>query len=87
MSERKHPARPEGAIHVRSSSVRTSPALNRDIQTKIGQQLRAVYDDIVDQGVPDRFVELLRNLDRDTATVTKEGADREGVKGDEDPTE
>jgi len=24
-----------------------------------------VYDDIVDQGVPDRFVDLLRDLDRE----------------------
>lgn len=65
-------------MHVRSGSVETGPALNREIQTKIGQQLRAIYDDVVDQGVPDRFVDLLRNLDRET---TK--ADR----GDEDPTE
>jgi len=37
--------------------------LGHDIQAKIGQQLRAVYADIVDQGVPERFVELLRRLD------------------------
>jgi hypothetical protein len=37
--------------------------LGHDIQAKIGQQLRAVYADIVDQGVPDRFAELLQRLD------------------------
>lgn len=58
--------------------MRAGPALSRDIQAKIGQQLRAVYDDIVDQGVPDRFVELLRSLDND-------GGDSK--KGDKDPTE
>ncbi|MFD2184411.1 NepR family anti-sigma factor [Rhodoplanes azumiensis] len=62
MKERKS-LRPEGTLQVRSSSARMDPTLNREIQTKIGQQLRAVYDDIVDQGVPDRFAELLRNLD------------------------
>jgi hypothetical protein len=78
MRERKQPLPPEGTLQVRSSSVRSGPALNRDIQTKIGQQLRAIYDDIVDQGVPDRFVELLRNIDREKG---------KGAKGDEDPTE
>jgi hypothetical protein len=39
------------------------PKLSRDIQVKIGQQLRAMYTDVVDQGVPERFVELLRKLE------------------------
>ncbi|MBL8585823.1 MAG: hypothetical protein JNM23_03745 [Bradyrhizobiaceae bacterium] len=65
-------------MQVRSSSVRVGPALNRDIQTKIGQQLRAIYDDVVDQGVPDRFVELLRSLDKETG---------KGERGDEDSSE
>ena len=37
--------------------------LGRDIQTKIGDQLRAMHDDIVKEGVPDRFVDLLARLD------------------------
>ncbi len=43
-----------------------SGGLDRQVQAKIGQQLRAMYDDVVDQGVPDRFAELLKKLD-DTA--------------------
>ena len=35
----------------------------RDVQAKLGQQLRATFDDIVSQGVPDRFAELLNRLD------------------------
>jgi hypothetical protein len=38
--------------------------LGREIQTKIGEQLRAMYDDVVGQGVPDRFVELLQRLEK-----------------------
>ena len=38
--------------------------LGREVQTKIGDQLRAMYDDVVSQGVPDRFAELLKKLDR-----------------------
>ena len=37
--------------------------LNAEIQSRIGHQLRAMYDDIVRQGVPDRFAELVRKLD------------------------
>ena len=40
--------------------------LTRDVQARLGQQLRAMYDDVVNQGVPDRFVELLNRLDDDT---------------------
>ncbi len=41
-----------------------SAGLGREIQSKIGQQLRAVYDNVVDEGVPERFAELLRQLDK-----------------------
>ena len=37
--------------------------LGRDVQARLGQQLRAMYDDVVNQGVPDRFAELLNRLD------------------------
>ena len=37
--------------------------LNAEIQSRIGHQLRAMYDDVVRQGVPDRFAELIRRLD------------------------
>ncbi|MCK0207280.1 hypothetical protein MWN33_04450 [Starkeya koreensis] len=39
-------------------------ALGTDIQAKIGQHLRAMYDDVVRQGVPDRFMDLLAQLDK-----------------------
>jgi hypothetical protein len=37
--------------------------LSKDVQARIGSQLRAMHDDIVREGVPDRFVELLSRLD------------------------
>ena len=37
--------------------------LGRDVQGKIGQQLRAMYDDVVSAGVPDRFTQMLHQLD------------------------
>jgi len=38
--------------------------LTRDIQITIGQQLRAMYTNVVDHGVPDRFLALLRQFDK-----------------------
>ena len=37
--------------------------LNAEIQSRIGHQLRAMYDDVVRQGVPDRFADLIRQMD------------------------
>jgi hypothetical protein len=37
--------------------------LGPDIKAKIGGQLRSLYGEVVNQGVPDRFVEILRCLD------------------------
>ncbi len=37
--------------------------LSAEIQSRIGHQLRAMYDDVVRQGVPERFAELIRKLD------------------------
>ena len=41
--------------------------LTREIQARIGHQLRAIYDDVVRQGVPDRFAELIRKMDEPSA--------------------
>ena len=37
--------------------------LGRDVQARLGQQLRTMYDDVVNQGVPERFTDLLNRLD------------------------
>ncbi len=37
--------------------------LGRDAQAKLGQQLRVMFDEVVSEGVPDRFDVLLRRLD------------------------
>jgi hypothetical protein len=42
---------------------RKQGGLNAEIQARIGHQLRAMYDDVVRQGVPDRFADLVRKLD------------------------
>jgi hypothetical protein len=42
-----------------------SGGLSREATIKIGQQLRAMYDEVVKEGVPDRFNDLLKRLDGD----------------------
>ena len=52
--------------------------LNAEIQSRIGHQLRAMYDDVVRQGVPDRFADLIRKLDvptPDDQTIKNDGRD------------
>jgi hypothetical protein len=36
--------------------------LGREVQARIGQQLRAMYNDVVSQGVPDHLADLLSRL-------------------------
>ena len=57
--------------------------LNAEIQARIGHQLRAMYDDVVRQGVPDRFAELIRKLDAPTAAhqIADEGGSATGGTG------
>jgi len=68
MNERK-PARQQKPMEptaTRNKKNNTKPAkLSREVQARLGQQLRAMYDDVVSQGVPDRFVELLNRLNGD----------------------
>ena len=48
----------------RSKKENPKPAkLGREVQARLGQQLRAMYDDVVNQGVPDRFADLLNRLE------------------------
>lgn len=42
----------------RKSEVR----LGREVQARIGQQLRAMYDEVVKEGVPQQIADLVRRL-------------------------
>jgi hypothetical protein len=42
----------------------SSVGLDRDIQAQLGNQLRQMYNDVVGQGVPKKFVELLAKLEK-----------------------
>ena len=66
MNERKPegPPKPMETASTRDKKPNAKSAkLSRDVQSRLGQQLRAMYDDVVSQGVPDRFADLLNQLD------------------------
>lgn len=37
--------------------------LDREVQVKIGHQLRAMYDDVVKQGVPDHLGDIIKRFE------------------------
>jgi hypothetical protein len=57
----------ETAAANRNRKANSKPAkLSRETQARLGQQLRAMYDDVVGQGVPDRFSDLLNRINGGT---------------------
>lgn len=67
MKEPKTPDNPEKEqpMETRSNTMKKGKqaALGRDIQAKIGQQLRSYYDALIEP-TPDRFAELLNKLEK-----------------------
>jgi hypothetical protein len=47
-----------------SDKLSEDPKLDRTVQSRIGDQLRAMYDDLMQQPVPDRFRDLLEKLEK-----------------------
>jgi len=56
----KTPTNPVPANPVPASGA----VLEADLQAHIGRQLRAVYEEVVNEAVPDRFLRLLEELER-----------------------
>ena len=52
----------------RDAGGRDVQPVSTDMQAFIGRQLRAVFDDIAKQPVPDRFLELMRQLEEKSGT-------------------
>ena len=56
------------------SKLATDPKLDSNSQSRIGDQLRAMYDELMQQPVPDKFRDLLDKLDRKNAGKEESGA-------------
>ena len=46
----------------KASASQSAVRLGPEIRSRIGSQLRALYDDVANEGVPDKFAEMLKNL-------------------------
>jgi Anti-sigma factor NepR len=45
------------------NEIKPAPALGPDIRATIGRELRRMYAEVIAEGVPERFAEILRKLD------------------------
>ncbi len=51
-------------MHTDAPALKVGGRLSREDQRRLGDILQRVYDDVVRQGVPDRFKDLLGELDQ-----------------------
>ena len=51
------------------SEVPTEPRIGPDLQDRLGRQLRAMYDQVRSEPVPERILDLLKRLDQTDTTV------------------
>lgn len=58
MAQKTHTRRPKPP-----ASRGPPPKLSAELQAKIGEKLKEMHDDVIRQGVPARFAELLARLD------------------------
>jgi hypothetical protein len=63
VSVEQQPSRPESKMQMEAQSRKARGRLNRDTMNRLGKTLEAYYDDVRKEGVPDRFKELLQQLE------------------------
>jgi hypothetical protein len=68
---------------------KTGGRLSREDQRRLGDILQRVYDDVIRQGVPDRFRDLLSQLDgaKNDAEAPTSSSHGHGQSPDEDDTD
>jgi len=76
-----NPLRSEATMHTDAQVRKGGGRLSREDQRRIGDILQRVYDEVLRQGVPDRFKDLLDQFDRteedgEAATAAGQEADR-----------
>jgi hypothetical protein len=64
MNDQNKPTGPKGPGPMQGSQAhKRKSSLTRETLVKIGTQLQVPYNEVVNQGVPDRFVNLVRRLE------------------------
>lgn len=59
---------PYGSIGATGAERARHPSIKSDLADQIGARLRSVYDDVLAQPVPERFLDLLRQLESGSET-------------------
>jgi len=59
----RKPPWPSQSTKLQGSEMKPVAKLGTDVKAKIGRQLREIYEEIVAQGVPERFDKILRAMD------------------------
>lgn len=87
---RLHPEKPPSSDMTMQTEIQAPHGkLSRDVQRKLGETLQAMFDEIVKEGVPDRFAKLLEQIEggapagESTEQFTKSGDS--DVTGSSDP--
>jgi hypothetical protein len=62
------PVQPDSATVVPPPPPVGDVVLEPELQAFIGRQLQATYDEVLNEPIPDRFLELLRKLEQDKAS-------------------
>lgn len=77
MSDSDRQARSEPSISAARSS--HSPVVDRRVQSHIGDKLRTMYDTLLGQPIPDRFITLLDQLEQSHSILTREQDKNDGA--------
>lgn len=59
--------KPRAEAFPSASATAKGAVFEADLQAHIGRQLRAVYEEVVNEAVPERFLQLLEELERKKA--------------------
>jgi anti-sigma factor NepR-like protein len=89
MNDHNKPTGPKGPMAGSmqgAGQTKRKSSLNRETQIKIGKQLEITYNEVVNQGVPDRFVELIRRLEGEAGKDPGNGMMAGGFEGTKDAT-
>jgi len=61
-------------MHIQAAMRKPGGRLSREDQRRLGDILQRVYDDVVRQGVPDRFKNLMEELEEDARSGDADAA-------------
>jgi hypothetical protein len=85
---KRKPLTPEMMMQTDAPVHKLGGRLSREDQRRLGDILQRVYDEVIRQGVPDRFKQLLGELDqRENASPAQRGIGQSGANDIQQPGE